>query len=144
MKTLLWISRHGYNKAQIDHIVNKIGAVEVITCNEPNKEDIKKQILAIKPDCIVGIIPVPWISYLLKGVPKSTIWLKIKCKTVHPGEHREEPCAEFDISRDILIEPSQKRWDDYITKGDKVIHLRHSGYERIIQSREQLLFINWK
>ena len=144
MKTLLWISRHGFNKAQIDQIIVKIGAVEVITCNESNKEEIRKQILSLKPDCIVGIIPITWIPYLLKDVPKTTIWLKPKCKSVHPQEYRKEMCKDFDINSDILIEPSEKRWEGYITKGDKVIHLRHSGYERIIVTRDQLLFINWK
>jgi hypothetical protein len=144
MKTLLWISRHEPNKAQIDEIINRIGSIEVIKCNFSDKEQIKQQIISIKPDCIVGIIPLTWVSYLLKGVPKSTIWLKPRCKFVHSAGIKDEPCEEFDISSDILIDPSEKRYEGYETKGDKVLHLRHNGYERIIQSREQLLIIKWK
>jgi len=144
MKTLLYISRHEPNKAQIDHIVRKIGSVEVIKCNLTQKEEIREVLISLNPDCVVAIIPVSWSSYLLKYIPKSTIWLKIKCKTVHPSEYREEPCEDFDISSDILIDPFEKRYDTYETKGDKIIHLRHSGYERIISTQNQLLFINWK
>jgi len=144
MKTLLWISRHEPNKAQIYHITNKIGEVEIIRCNESNIEQIKKNIFSIKPDCIVAIVPRTWFSYLLNGIPKSTIFLKPKCKSVHPGEYREELCKDYDINSDILIDPSEKRWEGYITKGDRIVHLRHSGYERVILSDRVLLFINWK
>jgi hypothetical protein len=98
----------------------------------------------VKPDCIVAIIPRVWFSYLLYGLPKSTIFLKPKFKSVHPGESREELCKEFDLDCDILLDPRFKRYEEYITKGDSIIHLRHSGYERIILSNRTLLFINWK
>ncbi len=144
MKILLWISRHEPNKAQIDHIVNKIGEVEVVGLNKSTKEEIKKYISIIKPDCIVAIVPRTWFSYLLRGVPKSIIFLKPKCKSVHPGESREELCKDFDLDSDILLDPRFKRYEEYITKGDNIIHLRHSGYERIILVDKTLLFINWK
>ncbi len=143
MKTLLWLSRHNPNKSQISFIENKIGEVKIIKYDNC-KEEMKKQILSIKPDCIVAIIPRPWISFLLHGVSKSTIWLKPKYKGVHPGESHNEPCANFDPDKDVIINPIEKRYDDYLTKGDNIIHLRHSGYERVIQTRDQLLFINWK
>ena len=144
MKTLLWISRHEPNKAQILQIESKIGSLKVIKLSSPYKEDIRDQINFIKPDCIVGIIPVSWLPSLLRNIPKSTIWLKPKCKSVHPGEFRDEPCVDFNLDTDIIMNPNEKRYEDYITKGDNIIHLRHSGYERVIQSREQLLIINWK
>ncbi len=144
MKKLLWISRHEPNKAQLLHITNKIGEVELIGLNKSTKEEIKKYISMVEPDCIVGIFPRPWFSYLLRGIPKTTIFLKPKCKTVHPGEHRDELCKDFNIETDILIDPSVKRYEGYITRGDDIIHLRHSGYERIILVDRTLLFINWK
>jgi hypothetical protein len=144
MKKLLWISRHEPNEAQLSHIVNKIGEVEFVGLNKSTKEEIKKYIYMINPDCIVAIIPRTWFSYLLKDIPKTTIFLKPKCKTVHPGDNRDEPCKDFNVDTDILIDPSVKRWEDYITRGDSIIHLRHSGYERIILSDRTLLFINWK
>lgn len=143
MKTLLWISRHEPNKIQISHIEDKIGKMEIIKF-DGDREEIKKQILSIKPDCIVAIVPRPWVSYLIYGVPKSTIWLKPRFKGVHPGEPRNEPCADFDIDRDVIINPIEKRYDEYIPRSDNIIHLRHSGYERVIQSRDQLLYINWR
>lgn len=145
MKTLLWISRHEPNKSQISQIENKLGKLNVIKLNTPYKEDIRDQIHRIKPDCIVGIIPVNWLSYLLRDISKSTIWLKPKCKSVHPGEFREEHCVDFNLYTDIIINPEEKRYEDYITKGDNIIHLRHGGYERVmLSSRFQLMFINWK
>lgn len=144
MKTLLWISRHEPNKAQISHIENKIGEVKIIKFDSSYKKEIKEQISTIQPDCIVGIIPRPWISYFLKDIPKSTIWLKPKFKSVHPEEYRDEPCKDFNFDNDIIINPIELRHKDYITRGDDIIHLRHSGYERVILSDRILLFINWR
>jgi len=145
MPILLWISRHEPNKAQISFIENKIGKVEIIKLNSPYKEEIEEQIFSIKPNCIVGILPRSWLPYLLYGIPKATIWLKPKFKSVHPGEIREEPCTDFNADEDVILNPAEKRYDEYITRGDRVLHLRHSGYERVIQARDrQLLFINWR
>lgn len=144
MKTLLWISRHEPNKEQISHIENKIGDVKVIKIDNPHKEEIKRQIFLISPDCIVGIVPRSWIPYFLNVIPRSVIWLKPKFKSVHPGEIRNEICKDFDTEKDIIINPTELRHEDYSTRGDKIIHLRHSGYERVILSDRTLLFINWK